>query len=56
MLLLIIDIADKMFAYSSLNALPGDKTRVGITYETGDSGCTAAASACRIVYRTLPLK
>ena len=46
------DNIDQMFAYSNLNALPGGS--VGLTFETGDAGCTAAASACRISYRTFP--
>lgn len=47
-----------MFAYSTLNRLPppaNGTISVGITYETGDPGCTPAASACKIVYRTLEI-
>ena len=44
------DNIDQMFAYSNLNALPGGA--VGLTFETGDAGCNAAASACRICYRS----
>ena len=47
-----------MFAYSNLNMLPeegSDRLSVGLTYETGDTGCEASASACKIVYRTFEL-
>ena len=48
------------FGYSNLNSLPDDitedggsaKLQVGLTYETGDAGCTTLSSACRIVYRS----
>jgi hypothetical protein len=47
-----------MFAYSNLNSLPAEDSaspQVGLTYETGDPGCEAVASACKIVYRTFAL-
>ena len=47
-----------MYAYSNLNVLPEegfDKLSVGLTYETGDTGCEASAAACKIVYRTFEL-
>ena len=47
-----------MYAYSNLNMLPAedsDKLSVGLTYETGDTGCEASAAACKIVYRTFEL-
>jgi hypothetical protein len=47
-----------MYAYSNLNMLPeesSDKLSVGLTYETGDTGCEASAAACKIVYRTFEL-
>ena len=40
-----------MFAYSNLNEMADGG--VGLTYETGDSGCEKAASACRIIFRVL---
>jgi hypothetical protein len=30
-----------------------DNVMLGLTYETGDNGCTAAASACRIMFRRM---
>lgn len=50
------ELRDAMFAYSSLTP-PGraGDSRVGLTYESGDPGCTASASACRIMYRELSL-
>ena len=47
-----------MYGYSNLNMLPeegSDKLSVGLTYETGDTGCKANAAACKIVYRTFEL-
>ena len=47
-----------MFAYSNLNSLPEEdsaKLSVGLTYETGDPGCTALSGACKIVYRSFEL-
>jgi sialidase-1 len=51
-----------MFAYSSLTALldpfepaTGVGAGVGMTYETGDSGCTSVASACQIVFRRIQI-
>ena len=47
-----------MYAYSNLNMLPAedsDKLSIGLTYETGDTGCEASAAACKIVYRTFEL-
>lgn len=49
---------DAMYAYSNLNMLPAedsDKLSIGLTYETGDTGCAASAAACKIVYRTFEL-
>lgn len=45
-----------MFAYSNLNPLPGQTSAVGVAYESGDTLCTAAASACRIVYRVMQVQ
>lgn len=58
------DKGGSMFAYSNLNTMPapGQKTggrggggvhahmALGLTYETGDTACTSAASACRIMF------
>jgi hypothetical protein len=50
------EAVDAPFAYSSLSWL-GAAARaggapLGLTYETGDEGCEAAAPACRIVFRS----
>ena len=49
-------------SYSSLNHVGSAAhpryqapSMIGITYETGDPGCSDKASACRIEYRTLSL-
>jgi hypothetical protein len=50
-----------MFAYSNLNSMaqpaagdqPAAAPLLGLTYETGDPGCTALSGACPIVYRSI---